>query len=456
MKRSIGRYGGLVALLAGMLCVSAGAKTTGDFEYDIEEDEVTITEYVGEGGEVTIPSTIQGYPVTTIGRRSFDSTVHDKKVTKVTIPFGVTAIEASAFNGTATLTEVVLPESLETIGDRAFRKTLLEQITIPDRVTKIGKNAFNKCVCLSTVKLPAGLDRLEDYVFCECAALERITLPDSLEYIQYFAFARSGLRAITLPASVKKLDTKAFKECENLQEVTFGYGLKSIGRSCFLNCTALQRVELPTSLRHVESGAFDGTGLETLIFPYGVKTIGAMSSMNALRTLCVPSTAELDSIAACPNSTVYCVAGSDAEVTCKKLPAVPTQSDDSVDSPIHVLCNGNRISFGAAGQKPWMESGCTLVPLRALLEAMGATVHWNSATATVTATYRNDTLTLAVGDTVLYKNRTVAASLPVPAQMRNNRLVVPIRAVVEAVGGQVTWNPAAGIVRVTTEQNNIV
>lgn len=440
----------LAALLAGLLCCPAAAKTSGDFEYDIEDNGVTITEYIGEGGAVTIPATIQGHPVTKIGRRSFDSTVHDKKVTQVVIPSGVTEIEAGAFNGTTTLTAVTLPEGLQTIGDRAFRKTMLERIDIPDSVTKIGTNAFNKCTALAAVQLPAGLTQLGDYAFCECAALETIALPDSLSSVPYFAFARSGLRSLAIPASVRKLEAKAFKECDALREVTFANGLQTIGRYCFLSCSALKRVELPTSLRRVEVGAFDSTGLETLIFPYGVKTIDAMAAMPSLHTLCVPSTAELESITACPACTVYCVPGSAAEVTAKKPPAVPTQGDDSVDSPIHVLYNGQRVSFGAAGQ-PVRESDCILTAWRALLEAMGATVSWNSAAATTTATYHGDTFTLALGDTVLYKNGEPVATLRVPASKRNGRIVVPIRAVAEAIGGQITWNPATGIVHLTTE-----
>jgi len=56
---------------------------------------------------------------------------------------------------------------------------------------------------------------------------------------------------------MKRLDEKAFKECDALQEVRLNNGPKSIGRYCFLSCKSLKHIELPTSLRNIETGAFD-------------------------------------------------------------------------------------------------------------------------------------------------------------------------------------------------------
>jgi hypothetical protein len=98
--------------LAGTVAVHAAQ--FGDFTYTSSRMAITITEYTGAGGEVTIPETIAGLPVTSIW--------------------------CYAFLGCTGLTSIVIPDSVTSIGDRAFSGcTNLTSITIPDSVTSIGR-----------------------------------------------------------------------------------------------------------------------------------------------------------------------------------------------------------------------------------------------------------------------------------------------------------------------------
>lgn len=122
-------------------------------------------------------------------------------------------------------------------------------------------------------------------------------------------------------------------------------------------------------------------------------------------------------------------------------PAVPEVS---------VFLDGGRINFEE--QAPAIVNERTLVPLRAIFEALGATVEWDDTTKTVTATRGQDVVKLTIGDTKLYKNGQVAYELDVPAQiMGGGFTMVPVRAISESFGCQVDWVAALRAVVITSK-----
>ena len=128
----------------------------------VTRDTIEITSYYGYESEVVVPATIDGYTV--VGIQSFHATegYSDPNVVvrKVTLPDTVTYIADDAFYDSddwsakthSALREIVLPQSLKTIGERAFyHNYYLEKITIPASVTEIGKAAFAACTNLSDI-----------------------------------------------------------------------------------------------------------------------------------------------------------------------------------------------------------------------------------------------------------------------------------------------------------------
>lgn len=124
-------------------------------------------------------------------------------------------------------------------------------------------------------------------------------------------------------------------------------------------------------------------------------------------------------------------------------PATPAVT--STAGAPRVLLNGQQLSFDVP---PTIESGRTLVPLRAIFEAMGATVNWDAASITVTATKGSTTVILPVGSRVATVNGKSIA-LDVPAKIVNNRTLVPLRFVSESFGAQVDWNNTERLVSIT-------
>ncbi len=103
-------------------------------------------------GNVTIPSKLDGYPVTNIVDSAFYGC---SGLTSVTIGNSVTSIGDHVFYGCSGLTSVTLPDSVKNIGIYAFGYCSgLTNVTIPDSVTSIGAGAFSGCSGLKTLYAP--------------------------------------------------------------------------------------------------------------------------------------------------------------------------------------------------------------------------------------------------------------------------------------------------------------
>ena len=112
---------------------------------------------------------------------------------------------------------------------------------------------------------------------------------------------------------------------------------------------------------------------------------------------------------------------------------------------IGVTLNGVPIEFD---QSPITENDRTLVPMRAIFEAMGAKVDWNEEEQTVTATKDNNNISIKIGDTSMIKNG-VETALDVSAKVIEERTFVPVRAIAEAFETTVNWNDTARMVEIS-------
>ncbi len=121
---------------------TAKPSTTANPEAGLTVSGGVLSGYSGSGGNVNIPSTVNGQAVTAIGAGAFEGS----NITSVSIPSGVTKIGQTSFSDCKKLTSVSLPSTLTGIGDCAFDGcSSLNSITIPDSVTSIGDDAFDGC-----------------------------------------------------------------------------------------------------------------------------------------------------------------------------------------------------------------------------------------------------------------------------------------------------------------------
>ena len=140
------------ALLAVCVCavLPLHAADLSDLIYTTTDVNVTITDCkTAASGELVIPDTIEGKPVTSIGGAAFWGCA---SLTSITIPDSVTSIGSGDFYGCTSLTSITIPNSVTSIEFNAFlRCTNLTSITIPDSVTSIRLGAFGDCASLTAV-----------------------------------------------------------------------------------------------------------------------------------------------------------------------------------------------------------------------------------------------------------------------------------------------------------------
>ena len=285
---------------------------------------IEITAYYGYEAEVTVPSTIDGYTV--VGIQSF----HNEEgysnpnifVRKVVLPETVTYIADGAFYDSDDwaakthfeLQEIVLPQSLKTIGKNAFyHNYYLRKIDIPAGVTEIGRGAFAKCQNLSDITIrgentflhggafgeKSGYsvgpfsgklrelhqqwlydDSASDFFIWQGQLLDyRGTskipvIPDTVKVIGASAFWRSDITGVTIPSSVKLIGASAFYECASLTSVDIPGSVERIDNNAFSGCTGMTSITLHEGLKVIGDGGLrDCEGLTSLVLPEGLTTL---------------------------------------------------------------------------------------------------------------------------------------------------------------------------------------
>ena len=137
-----------------------------------------------------------------------------------------------AFFFCSSLSEIVIPSSVTSIGDSAFYGcSSLSEIVIPSSVTSIGKGAFVRCDSLSEIVIPSSVTSIGDSTFSYCHSLSEIVIPSSVTSIGDSAFSFcSSLSEIVIPSSVTSIGDSAFYKCkfpDNLElELISRFGYK--------------------------------------------------------------------------------------------------------------------------------------------------------------------------------------------------------------------------------------
>ena len=190
-----------------------------------------------QDGVIDIPDTVtssgQSYKVTAIGDSAFKSLSTPINVSSVFIPATVRSIGGSAFSYCNALTTVTFAEDsqLKSIGGSAFFGTehahpRFKEIKIPDSVETIGNAAFRYCQDLERITLPSALQKLSNSTFHGCTALSEVTFPASLKTIEKSAFIGCRkLSEVNLPASLTTIQSYVFDSCSSLETVFYAGSL---------------------------------------------------------------------------------------------------------------------------------------------------------------------------------------------------------------------------------------
>ena len=167
-------------------------------------------------------------------------------LSEIVIPNSVTSIGDLAFSFCSSLAEVVIPNSIVCINGNpfwywngkleclspsfvyennilfnkdksriiSFRNQNLTSYVIPNNVTRIGDRAFSFCSSLAEVVIPNSVTRIGDYAFSSCSSLVEVVIPNSVTRIGDYAFLHcSSLSSIVIPVSVTIIGSYAFAGC---------------------------------------------------------------------------------------------------------------------------------------------------------------------------------------------------------------------------------------------------
>ena len=169
----------------------------------------------------------------------------------------VSTIDASSIHDNPYLLSLTIPEGVTTMGREACESNSIEELTLPNSLNTIDYFTFAYNTNLKTIHFGTGLKDIAWGAFKGCSGLENLDLSTSnIENIQSYAFSEcTSLSSVKFPSSLRQIYGNAFSQNSALQAVTFNDGLDGIGGSAFSN-TGLTTVTLPNSLTYLGSSAF--------------------------------------------------------------------------------------------------------------------------------------------------------------------------------------------------------
>ena len=165
-----------------------------------------------------------------------------------------------AFNNCNFITDIIIPNSVTSIGEHAFRNCRsLKSISIPNNVTNIGECAFEHCYSLTNINIPNSVTNIGNGAFLRCSALECVAISNNVKHIRERTFCLcNSLTNIYIPNNVISIGDYAFSNCNFLKNITVPNSVKSIGYSAFEKCKSLTSIILSDNLKSIGDWAFYG------------------------------------------------------------------------------------------------------------------------------------------------------------------------------------------------------
>ncbi len=281
--------------------------------YEIDNGNVIINGYVSEPVAIVIPDKINDCPVVGIASLSF---ANCKSLENIVLPESISFIGDRAFINCDNLKNINLPDRLKTIEHNTFNGCKsIEQIKIPDGVTDIGLGAFKGCTSLKNITFPSNAKTIGTGAFDETEWLNQQN--DGLIYAGNVIYSYKGKMPentiLTINDAITAIAECALKDQINLKGITFYGNITNIGKDAFSNtglesielsdlstieygifsnCQNLKKITIPKTVKSIESYAFENCeSLNNIIMNDGIDYIGsyAFTNCNSLKSISIPS-----------------------------------------------------------------------------------------------------------------------------------------------------------------------
>ncbi len=222
---------------------------------------------------------------------------------EIVLPDTIETIGENAFYSCSNLESINLPETITSIKKRAFSNTKLESVVIPSKVTVISESVFSICSALVSCEIKGPVTKVEGAAFYGCSALESIALPDTITTIVGDVLYNLGvftnctsLKQANIPNQLTYIPDALFDGCSSLEAVEIPDTVTGIGNHSFYGCETLKQLVLPSSVQTIGPYAFAGCeSLQSINIPAGVERImkSTFSGCAALQSISLPSTVTL-------------------------------------------------------------------------------------------------------------------------------------------------------------------
>ena len=158
----------------------------------------------------------------------------------------------------------------------SFRNQKIESYIIPNSVTSIGDDAFFCCRSLSNIVIPDSVTSIGDGAFFGCSYLSNIVIPDSVISVGDWTFCGCrSLSSIVIPDGVSSIGVCTFSYCRSLSSIVIPDSVSSIGICAFMDCCFLSNIVLPNNVTSIGNGAFmNCSSLSNIAIPGSVSSIG--------------------------------------------------------------------------------------------------------------------------------------------------------------------------------------
>lgn len=260
-----------MAMIFGVMCVGAGAgyysegyydgerggwrenireKTVYPFTFEVyDESEASVIRIDKNAkGEITVPATVDGVPVTEIHTAGAYEFVPDgcPNVTKITLPDSITGINYCAFSGFTKLEEISIPAGVEYIGWRAFENcSALRKITLPEGLEEIGEEAFLNCTSLEEFNIPSSVVSINGSAFDNTAFYNNaFNREDGALYRDGVLITAEGISGkYSVKEGTRLIAMDSFRDCDNLYQLTLPASLRYISADSSVAFDALGGLE---------------------------------------------------------------------------------------------------------------------------------------------------------------------------------------------------------------------
>jgi len=218
---------------------------------------------------------------------------------------GTLQIAKCAFEGNKKITSIVLPDSVETIGEGAFLScTKLETILFGSGLKTMKDSAFAKCKRLTQVFLPKKIKKIQNNSFYGCKKLSLVTMGNKVTTVGDYAFSGcTTLKNVTLSAIITKIGAGAFHNNESLTSIVLPASLSAISGSAFVGCGDLDNISIDDNNNYYmakDGVLYNKKGTEIISYPSAhddiriadtVTTIGAQAFQGSeVNTVTIPDT----------------------------------------------------------------------------------------------------------------------------------------------------------------------